>query len=125
MRIWEPITCAPCACSPVGEHDTFQGDCVPIPHRYHLYCWSCQPEHMKPFCRVCSQQSLGEMELLAVGGLFGSAELEGSVDAFPSVSRRILERFALGAVSERALRKWCGTPHTLKAFGQMPYDVEV
>ena len=80
---------------------------------------------MKPFCRVCSQQSLGEMELVAVGGLFGSAELEGSVDAFPPVGRRILERFVLGAVSERALHKWCGTPHTLKAFGQMPYDVEM
>ena len=110
----------PMCMQPVGEHGTTQGDCVPIPHRYHLDCWNYQPEHMKPFCRVCSQQSLGEEELLAVGGLFG--ELESNIDAFPPVGRQILERFVKGAVSERALFKWCDAPHTRKAFGQTPYD---
>ena len=110
---------------PVGEHGTFQGDCVPIPHRYHTDCWNSQPEHMKPFCRMCSQQSLGEMELLAVGGLFGYEELTSDIDDFPPVGRQILERFVTGAVSTRALFKWCDAPHTRKAFGQIPYDVAV
>ena len=105
---------------PVGEHGTSQGDCVPIPHRYHLDCWNYQPEHMKPFCRVCSQQSLGEEELYAVGGLFGFEELEGSVDAFPPAGRQILERFVLGAVPHRELWSWCDAPYTHEAFGQMP-----
>ena len=96
---------------------------MPNPHRYHISCWSSQPEHMKPFCRVCSQQSLGETELFAVGGLFGFGEVEDNIDAFPPMGRQILERFVTGAVSERALFKWCDAPHTRKAFGQIPYDV--
>ena len=112
----------PMCMQPVGEGGTFQMDCVPIPHRCHTNCWNYQPEHMKPFCRVCSQQSLGEMELLAVGGLFGFEELKSNIDAFPPVGRQILERFVTGAVLERALFKWCFAPHTRMALGQTPYD---
>ncbi len=82
----------PMCMQPVGEDGAFQMDCVPIPHRFHVNCWNYQPEHMKPFCRVCSQQSLGEMELLAVGGLFGFEELEGRVEVFPPVGQQILDR---------------------------------
>ena len=77
---------------------------------------------MKPFCRVCSQQPLGESELAAVGGLFGFEEIEGSADAYPPAGRQILERYVTGAVSSRALHKWCDSPYTRKAFGQTPFD---
>ena len=80
---------------------------MPNPHRYHISCWSSQPEHMKPFCRVCSQQSLGELDLLAVGGIFGHDELESDVGAFPPMGRQILERNVTGSVSLRELQDWC------------------
>ena len=76
---------------------------------------------MKAFCRVCCQQPLGETELLAVGGLFGVDE--GSLDAFPSVSRQISERYVLDSVSNRSLQQWCDAPRTKKAFAQTPSDV--
>ena len=36
----------------------------------------------QPFCRVCCQQSLGELELLSVGGLFGTG-LEPDLAKYP------------------------------------------
>ena len=126
MREWNAHLGAnhvcPMCMQPVGEHGTFQIDCVPIPHQYHINCWNCQPEHMKPFCRVCSQQPLGELELAKVGELFGFEEIEGSADAYPPAGRQILERYVTGAVSSRALHKWCDSPYTRKAFGQTPFD---
>ena len=115
----------PMCLEPVGERDACQGDCVPKPHRCHIGCWNYQPEHVKPFCRVCGQQSLGETELLAVEALFGYRGLEGNVDAFPPAGRKIIERFVLGAVPHRELWRWCDAPYTQEAFGQTPLDDEM
>ena len=77
---------------PVEDNTAFQMGCLPVPHRFHTNCRNKQPEHMKPFCRVCSQQPLGELELAKVGELFGFEEIEGSADAYPPAGRQILER---------------------------------
>ena len=127
MRAWNerlgPNDVCPICVLPLGEDEASiaVGHCLPIAHRCHVACWNGQPEHMKPFCRVCSQQSLGEEDLFLIGGLFGMEDIL-DVAEYPPLARRMLERFVTGAVSQRQLWRWGDACSTRRACGQLPLE---
>ena len=127
MRAWNERLgqndLCPISFLPLGDDEAniCTWSCMPIAHDCHFACWIDQPEHMKPFCRVCSQQPLGEEDLFLIGGLFGMEDLL-DVAEYPPLARQMLERFVTGAVSQRQLWRWGDACSTRRAFGQLPLE---